>query len=132
MATTVSREIHLKNRPIGLPSESDFELVTVPVPAPGAGEVLVRNLYMSVDPYMRGRMTDQQSYVQPFQMGQPLDGGCVGQVVQSQGEKFQVGDYVLGRKGWREYYISDARNLPGSILPWRRCRPTSARWACQA
>ena len=111
MATTVSREIHLKNRPIGLPSESDFELVTVPVPAPEAGAVLVRNLYMSVDPYMRGRMTDQQSYVQPFQMGQPLDGGCVGQVVQSQGGKFQVGDYVLGRKGWREYYVSDGAEL---------------------
>src|SRR5262245_35514813 len=104
MATTVSREIHLKRHPVGLPSESDFELVTVPVPAPGAGEVLVRNLYMSVDPYMRGRMTDQQSYVQPFQVGQPLDGGCVGQVVQSQGGECQVGDYVLGRKGWRGYY----------------------------
>src|SRR5207248_7806617 len=81
------------------------------VPTPGAGEVLVRNLYMSVDPYMRGRMTDQQSYVQPFQVGQPLDGGCVGQVVQSQGGKLQVGDYVLGRKGWREYYISDGTEL---------------------
>ena len=111
MATTVSREIHLKNRPIGLPSESDFELVTLPVPAPGAGEVLVRNLYMSVDPYMRGRMIEQPSYVQPFQVGQPLDGGCVGQVVQSQGGKLQVGDYVLGRKGWREYYISDGAEL---------------------
>ena len=88
-----------------------FELVTVPVPAPGTGEVLVRNLYMSVDPYMRGRMTEQPSYVQPFQLGQPLDGGCVGQVVQSQGGKFQGGDYVLGRKGWREYYVSDGADL---------------------
>ena len=103
MAETVSREIRLKNRPVGLPRESDFELATVPLPTPGAGEVLVRNLYMSVDPYMRGRMLDQSSYVQPFQVGQPLDGGCVGQVVQSQDEKLQVGDYVLGRKGWREY-----------------------------
>ena len=111
MAETVSREIRLKNRPAGLPSESDFELATVPMPTPGAGEVLVRNLYMSVDPYMRGRMLDQPSYVQPFQVGQPLDGGCVGEVVQSQGGKFQVGDHVLGRKGWREYYVSDGAEL---------------------
>jgi NADPH-dependent curcumin reductase CurA len=99
MAVTVSREIRLQRRPVGLPQESDFELVTVSLPPLGAGEVLVRNLYMSVDPYMRGRMIEQPSYVQPFQVGQPLDGGCVGQVVQSQGGKVQVGDYVLGRKG---------------------------------
>ena len=111
MSETISREIRLKNRPVGLPRESDFELATVPIPAPGAGEVMVRNLYMSVDPYMRGRMLDQPSYVQPFQVGQPLDGGCVGQVVQSQDEKFQAGDYVLGRKGWREHYVSDGAEL---------------------
>ena len=111
MSEAVSREIRLKNRPVGLPRESDFELATVPTPTPGAGEVLVRNLYMSVDPYMRGRMLDQPSYVQPFQVGQPLDGGCVGQVVQSQGGELQVGDYVLGRKGWREYYVSDGAEL---------------------
>jgi NADPH-dependent curcumin reductase CurA len=111
MAETVSREIRLKRRPVGLPRESDFEVATVPRPTPGAGEVLVRNLYMSVDPYMRGRMLDQPSYVQPFQVGQPLDGGCVGQVVQSQGGKLQVGDHVLGRKGWREYYVSDGADL---------------------
>jgi len=111
MAETVSREIRLKDRPVGLPRESDFELATVPIPIPGADEVLVRNLYMSVDPYMRGRMLDQPIYVQPFQVGEPLDGGCVGQVVQSQGGKWQVGDYVLGRKGWREYYVSDGADM---------------------
>lgn len=111
MTETVSREIHLESHPVGLPSEHDFELVAVPIPTPGAGEVLVHNLYMSVDPYMRGRMTEQPSYVEPFQLGQPLEGGCVGQVVQSQGGKFRVGDYVLGRKGWREYYISDGEDL---------------------
>jgi len=120
MAATVSREIRLKNRPVGLPSESDFELVAVPMPTPGAGEVLVRNLYMSVDPYMRGRMIEQPSYVQPFQLGQPLEGGCVGQVVQSEKGTFQVGDYVLGRKGWREYYISlgaDLTKLDPTLAP---------------
>jgi NADPH-dependent curcumin reductase CurA len=111
MVEIVSHEIRLKNRPVGLPSEGDFELVTVPMPTPGTGEVLVRNLYMSVDPYMRGRMLDQPSYVQPFQVGQTLDGGCVGQVVQSQRGKFEVGDYVLGRQGWREYYVADGAEL---------------------
>ena len=111
MTETVSREIRLKNRPIGLPSERDFELVAVPIPTLKAGEVLVRNLYMSVDPYMRGRMTEQPSYVAPFPLGQPLDGGCVGRIVGSNGGAFQVGDYALGRKGWREYYVSDGMDL---------------------
>src|SRR4029453_18439235 len=105
------REIRLKNRPVGLPNEHDFEIVAVPVPAPGAGEVLVRNLYMSVDPYMRGRMLEEPSYVEPFRLGQPLEGGCVGQIVASNGGKLPVGDYVLGRKGWREYYVSDGAEL---------------------
>ena len=111
MAATVSREIHLKNRPVGLPSKRDFELVAVPIPTLKAGEVLVRNLYMSVDPYMRGRMIEQPSYVEPFQLGQPLEGGCVGEVVESQRGELQVGDYALGRKGWREYYVSDGAAL---------------------
>ena len=111
MTQTISREIYLKRRPIGLPSETDFELVAVPVPEPGPGEVLVRNLYMSVDPYMRGRMADRASYVSPFQLGEPLEGGCVGQVVQSNGGKFAVGECVAGSKGWRECYLSDGSEL---------------------
>jgi NADPH-dependent curcumin reductase CurA len=107
----ISREVHLKHRPVGLPQASDFELVEVPIPTPGTGEVLVCNLYMSVDPYMRGRMLEQQSYVAPFPLGQPLEGGCVGQVVQSQHRAWQVGDYVVGRKGWREYYLTDGTDL---------------------
>jgi NADPH-dependent curcumin reductase CurA len=111
MPETMSREIRLWNRPADLPSPRDFELVAVPMSTLKAGEVLVRNLYMSVDPYMRGRMTEQPSYVTPFQLGQPLDGGCVGQIVESNRDTFQVGDYVLGRKGWREYYVSDGADL---------------------
>jgi NADPH-dependent curcumin reductase CurA len=111
MTATVSREIRLKRRPVGLPSAADFELASVPIPALGAGEVLVRNLYMSVDPYMRGRMLDQPSYVQPFQVGEPLDGGCVGEVVQSNSGTWPVGEHVLGRQGWREYYVSDGTDL---------------------
>jgi NADPH-dependent curcumin reductase CurA len=111
MPVNVSREIRLKRRPVGLPTEDDFELATVPMPALHEGEVLVCNLYMSVDPYMRGRMYDQASYVEPFQIGQPLNGGCVGQVVQSKTESFQVGDYVSSRQGWREYFVSDGTDL---------------------
>jgi NADPH-dependent curcumin reductase CurA len=111
MTESVSREIHLAHRPVGLPSASDFELVAIPIPTPMAGEVLVRNLYISVDPYMRGRMVEQPSYVEPFPLGRPLEGGCVGQVVESRSGKFHVGDHVLGRKGWREYYVSDGMDL---------------------
>lgn len=111
MTTTTSREIHLKKRPIGLPQESVFELVTVPIPEPGADEVLVRNIYMSVDPYMRGRMTERESYIPPFQLGQPLEGGCVGEVVKSRHDAFQAGDYVSGMLGWREYYATSGSQL---------------------
>jgi hypothetical protein len=111
MAQITGREVRLKKRPIGMVSEDDFELVEVEIPEPGDGEVLIRNNYMSVDPYMRGRMNDQQSYVPPFELHQPLEGGCTGQVAISRNDKFQQGDYVLGMKGWREYYISDGSDL---------------------
>src|SRR2546423_15012535 len=107
MTAIVSREIQLKSRPVGLPAEENFALVTVSLPEPEPGQVLVRNLYLSVDPYMRGRMVERKSYTPPFRLDEALTGGCVGQVVQSNGGPFQVGGYVLGRQGWREYYPSD-------------------------
>ena len=110
MATS-SREIRLKSRPVGLPDASNFELATVEVPDPGAGEVLVRNQWMSVDPYMRGRMYDRPSYVPPFQIGQPLQGGAVGTVVKSNDERFKPGDLVESFNGWREAYVSPASGL---------------------
>lgn len=111
MTTITSREIRLKQRPTGLPSAADFELVTVTLPQPGPGEVMVRNLYMSVDPYMRGRMVDRKSYVPPFALGETLQGGAVGQVIESKSDKFNVGDYVLHGLGWRQYLISDGKGL---------------------
>ena len=108
---TLSREIRLAHRPIGLPRESDFELAEVRMLEPRKEEVLVRNIYMSVDPYMRGRMIDRPSYVPPFQIGEPLAGACVGQVVASKSAMFQPGDYVSGAQGWREYYLSDGAAL---------------------
>ncbi len=111
MTNIVSHEIHLKSRPIGLPTPENFAVVTVSLPQPIPGQVLVRNMYLSVDPYMRGRMIDRKSYSPPFRLDEALTGGCVGQVVQSKDGPFQVGDYVLGMQGWREYYLSDGKGL---------------------
>ena len=109
MRNLKSREIHLKSRPNGAPTAANFELVETPVPTPGSGQFLVRNVWMSVDPYMRGRMMDRKSYVPPFAVGAPLDGGSVGQVVDSKHDGFKAGDYVCGfaSGGWREYWVSD-------------------------
>ncbi|HEX7744644.1 MAG TPA: NADP-dependent oxidoreductase [Micromonosporaceae bacterium] len=104
------REIHLASRPRGWPTLDNFALVAAPVPEPGPGQVLVRNLVMSVDPYMRGRMNDVKSYIPPFQIGAPLDGGAVGEVVASAADGFRAGDVVLHGLGWREYALVDARS----------------------
>ena len=109
----LSREIRLKRRPVGMPKEGDFELVTVPLPEPREGEVLVQNIFMSVDPYMRGRMSERESYIPPFPLGKALEGGCVGHVVRSVGGRFREGDLVLSMLGWREYYLSDGTGLIG-------------------
>jgi NADPH-dependent curcumin reductase CurA len=111
MTKKVSREIRLTNRPIGMPHEGDFELTEVLIDEPGVGEVLVRNIYLSVDPYMRGRMVNRESYTPSFQLGKPLTGGSVGQIAASNLDTFQVGDYVLSMKGWREYFVSDGSSL---------------------
>ncbi|MGB5747757.1 MAG: NADP-dependent oxidoreductase, partial [Desulfobacterales bacterium] len=81
------------------------------IPETGKGQVLVQNIYMSVDPYMRGRMYDRKSYVPPFQIGKPLEGGCVGRVVDSKNETFKVGDHVMSMLGWREYFVSGGEGL---------------------
>jgi len=106
-----SREIHLKRRPIGMPAQGDFEMVEVELPSPDDGEVLVRNHYMSVDPYMRGRMIDRKSYTPPFQLGAVLQGGAVGEVVASNVEKLAVGTFVESNNGWREAFVSGGSGL---------------------
>ncbi|GGY65798.1 NADP-dependent oxidoreductase [Streptomyces omiyaensis] len=98
-----SREWHLVARPHGWPAPTDFALREVPVEAPAEGRILVRNLHFSVDPYMRGRMNDVKSYVPPFKLDHPMDGGAVGVVVASNAEGFAEGDHVLHGLGWREY-----------------------------
>ncbi|MBV9822156.1 MAG: NADP-dependent oxidoreductase [Actinobacteria bacterium] len=106
---TSSREIRLAARPRGEPVESDFQLVETEVADPGPGQVLVRNLAMSVDPYMRGRMDDVPSYAPPWQLGQAADGGAVGEVVASQAPELPVGSRVLHSCGWRDYALLPAR-----------------------
>jgi len=89
----------------------NFTTATVELGPPQNGEVLVRNLFMSVDPYMRGRMNDGKSYVPAFEIGKPLEGGAVGEVVKSKAEQFRLGDVVLSSLGWREYFIATPKEL---------------------
>ncbi|WP_377271554.1 NADP-dependent oxidoreductase [Peterkaempfera sp. SMS 1(5)a] len=110
---STAREWHLVARPQGWPTPDDFALREVPVPQPGPGQILVRNEYLSVDPYMRGRMNDVKSYVPPFALDRPMDGGAVGRVVASQADGFAVGDAVLHGLGWREYALVDAKHAVG-------------------
>ena len=103
----VNNQITLAARPSGMPKPSDFKLVESSVPEAKAGEILVRMLYVSVDPYMRGRMNDVKSYAPPAQIGEVMGGGAVGQVVNSQSAQFEAGDFVEGFFGWQEYAISE-------------------------
>jgi len=120
MTDRTSRQIHLKSRPAGMPRPENFELAEVSVPEPGPNQVLVRNIWMSVDPYMRGRMMDRESYVPPFQIGAPLDGGAVGVVEVSNHPDLKPGDHVTHMMGWRERFVTDGGGLArvdGSAAP---------------
>ncbi|MBP7703949.1 MAG: NADP-dependent oxidoreductase [Caulobacter sp.] len=108
---TTSREIRLKSRPVGTPTADNFELATVELPAPGAGEVQVRNHWMTVDPYMRGRMNDVKSYSPPFQLGEAMQGGAVGEVIASNDPSLAVGDLVQSMNGWREAFNAPSNTV---------------------
>ena len=108
---TTVREIRLKSRPSGLPNAGNFEMASIDLPEPAAGEVQVRNLWMTVDPYMRGRMNDVKSYAPPFQLGKALDGGAIGQVTASKDPSLKQGDLVQSGLGWREGF-----NAPASAV----------------
>lgn len=105
------RRIVLANRPVGEPVETDFRMEEVPLPEPGPGQALVRVLYLSLDPYMRGRMRDAASYAPPIGLGEVMTGGTVGQVVVSQSSELSVGDFVEGRLGWQEFAVGTASSL---------------------
>lgn len=111
-----NREIRLASRPVAMPTLENFEFVDVDVPQPADGEVLVRLMYISVDPYLRGRMRPGKSYVAPFEVGQAILSGAVGEVVESRSPKFTAGDLVTGMFGWRLYDVAKADALM-KVLP---------------
>jgi NADPH-dependent curcumin reductase CurA len=118
-----SREIRLASRPTGIPVAENFTLAQSEVGPPQDQQVLIRNLFMSVDPYMRGRMNDRQSYVPPFALGKVLDGGAVGEVIESHAKEFKPGDIVTSNFGWREYFVASPKELH---LVSREIKPLSA------
>ncbi|MFL6247784.1 MAG: NADP-dependent oxidoreductase [Thermoanaerobaculia bacterium] len=107
----MNRQILLKSRPEGAPTADNFELVETPMPEAGPGQVLRRTIWLSVDPYMRGRMSEAKSYSPPAKLGEPMVGGTVSQVVESNSPRFAPGDFVLGYDGWQAYAAGDAKAL---------------------
>ena len=112
----MTREVHLRNRPDGLPSPTDFALIDVPDPTPDDGQVLIRNLWMSVDPYMRGRMRDVKSYAAPWQLDAVCDGRAVGRILESRHSGFAPGDLVRSALGWRETFVVDAAQIEAGAI----------------
>src|SRR5262249_39790194 len=108
---TSAQRIVLASRPVGEPKESDFRIEEMPVPTPGAGEMLLRTLYLSLDPYMRGRMSDAPSYAKPVEVGQVMEGRTVAEVVISNRDGFAAGDIVLSPHGWQTHAVSNGKGL---------------------
>ncbi|MGN6850172.1 MAG: NADP-dependent oxidoreductase [Sphingomicrobium sp.] len=116
----MARAWHLKSRPSGMPTEDNFELKEIALPPLGESMVRIRNRWLSVDPYMRGRMNDVKSYVPPFQVGEPMEGGAIGEVIESKAEGFEPGDLVQHMAGWRDEAVVQARavnKLPALGVP---------------
>ena len=111
-----NRRVLLKRRPVGEPKPTDFEVVDAPVPTPQDGEILVRTIWLSLDPYMRGRMNDVKSYAPSVELGQPMVGGTVGEVVESRDAAFRPGEFVLTYGGWQAYHI--ARSAGARVGPF--------------
>jgi NADPH-dependent curcumin reductase CurA len=109
--TEKNQQILLARRPTGAVEEGNFRLVETDVPEPGEGQFLVRNLYLSLDPYMRGRMSEAKSYAKPTEVGQVMGGAGVGEVVASRHPKFRPGDKVEGPFGWQLYALSDGKGV---------------------
>jgi NADPH-dependent curcumin reductase len=120
MAARVNRQIVLKSRPEAMPGLDNFALVETPVPEPGEGEVLIRTLWLSLDPYMRGRMSAAKSYAKSVEVGATMVGGTVGEIIASKNPKFAMGDIVLGTGGWQDYALSNGiglRKLDPAVAP---------------
>lgn len=116
----INRQILLNSRPVGTPTEENFVVVETPIPAPKENEVAIKTLYISVDPYMRGRMSDRKSYVPPYALEEVIAGGVVGEVIESRSSKLEVGDIVVGNYGWQTYSVqkdTHVRKLNPSLAP---------------
>ena len=111
MSQYTARQVHLKSRPAGMPTHDNFALVTVELPQPEAGEVLVKNLYMSVDPYMRGRMREDAVYAQAYAVNEVMYGGAIGEVIESNDPSLSVGDIVLNQKAWQDRFVAPANTV---------------------
>ncbi|WP_141736196.1 NADP-dependent oxidoreductase [Oligoflexus tunisiensis] len=109
--TSINRQVLLASRPTGKPTVSNFKLVETPIPEPQDSQVLLKTLYLSLDPYMRGRMSEAPSYAPPVKLGDVMCGGTVSRVISSRHPQFKEGDLVLGYAGWQDYAISDGRDL---------------------
>lgn len=117
---TTNHRIRLNSRPVGAPTAENFLFDEVPLEAPGEGQVLLRTLYLSLDPYMRGRMSDAKSYAKPVEIGEVMVGATVSEVIESNSPDFDPGDVVLGYGGWQEYsieYASQLRRIDPEIAP---------------
>jgi NADPH-dependent curcumin reductase CurA len=111
MSTRTNRQVLLNAHPVGFPVDTDFKMVETPAPEPGDGELLIRTIYQSLDPYMRGRMNPGLSYTAGVSLGEVMGAGTVGQVVASRHDRFAEGDFVLSSNGWQEYAVSDGRGV---------------------
>jgi NADPH-dependent curcumin reductase len=109
--TETAQRIVLASRPVGEPTLDNFRLEELPIPQPGPGQMLLRTLWLSLDPYMRGRMSDAPSYAKPVGIGDVMEGGTVSEVVASNVPRFAKGDVVVGRTGWQTYALSDGSSL---------------------
>ena len=111
MTTHIAKQIHMLSRPEGTPSQEHFAIVDVDLPAPAEGQVLVRNHYMSVDPYMRGRMRAQGVYAEPYALNKAMWGGAVGEIVESNAEGLKAGDTVLSGGAWQDKFVADGSTM---------------------
>ena len=111
MSTTINRQVRLKTRPVGIPQPEHFEIVESHVPVPGAGQVLIRNHYLSVEPAMRGWVNALANYTEPVPVGAVMRSLATGQVVASHHPAYQSGDFVTGPFGWQDYAVVDAKTI---------------------
>ncbi|QKJ67227.1 NADP-dependent oxidoreductase [Deefgea piscis] len=121
---SMNRQIVLNSRPVGAPTPADFRLIESAIPTPAAGEILLRTTYLSLDPYMRGRMSDAPSYAPPVALNDVMVGGTIARVAASNNPQFKVGDLVLSYSGWQDYAISNGEGV--NILPADMAQPSMA------